>query len=205
MIPRAWLFDLDGVLRRGAADHRQAVEARYGLPPGTLAEIAFAPERYGPAVTGAISDEDWRMSVMVELLPTLGAAPRAVECVLDWAAHFGRVDLDVLALVDQLRADGHRVAIVANGTINLERELVDLGLDDRVDAIVNSARHGVAQPDAGIYTLAAGFLGVPATDCTYVGVRPEYVAGAERVGMSGHLFDDAQGLRAKVEARNSEG
>ncbi|MGQ0623069.1 MAG: HAD family hydrolase [Sporichthyaceae bacterium] len=204
-VSTAWLFDLDDVVRRGGADHRAQVEASYALPPGTLAEIAFAPRRFSLAVTGRISDEDWRMSVMVELIPLLGDASRAVAAVVDWAGNFGRVDPQVLALIDELRSNGRQVALVVNGTLNTERELVDLGLDDRVDAIVNSARHGMAQPDAGIYTLAAGFLGVSPTACTYVGARAEHVAGAERVGMAGYLFDGAINLRAKVEGRTAKG
>ncbi len=197
--PEVYLFDLDGVLRVQDPERLARIEARYGLPPGRIAELASDPERLGPALIGQITDEDWRMSVVVELVPLLGDAKRAVQCALDWAEHFGRVDPEVLEVVSGLRAAGRPVGLLANGTTNLERELAALGLLDSVDKIVNSARFGVAKPDADLYLLAAGLLETPPQRCLYVSARPELVAGAERTGMKGHLYDGVAGLRAMLD------
>ena len=93
-----------------------------------------------------------------------------------------------------------RKALRAVKDPELNLDLVVLGLDSAVDTIVSSARTGIALPDAAMYEIAAGILAVPAPRCAYVGPHAELVAGAERIGMTGHLFDGVAGLRATVEA-----
>jgi putative hydrolase of the HAD superfamily len=195
----AYLFDLDGVLRVWDDAELTAIEAGAGLPPGRLVALAYDLERYGPALLGEITDNDWRASV-VGALTGEGLSPdAAVEVVLDWSQRMGRVDPDVAALIAGQRAAGHQVALVVNATDRLELDLVVLGLDETLDTIVSSARTGIALPDAAMYEIAAGILAVPAPRCAYVGRHAELVAGAERIGMTGHLYDGVEGLRALVE------
>jgi putative hydrolase of the HAD superfamily len=130
-----------------------------------------------------------------------GVAPdAAIEAVLDWSQDLGRVDPEVADVVAGLRAAGRQVALVVNATDRLELDLVVLGLDAAVDTIVSSARTGIALPDAAMYEIASGILAVPVPRCAYVGPRAELVAGAERIGMTGHLYDGVAGLRALVES-----
>ena len=77
--------------------------------------------------------------------------------------------------------------------------MVRLGVADQVDTIVDSAHEGVAKPDAGIFLRVAEILEVPPERCLYVGVLAEHVAGAERIGMQGHLYGDAAGLREMID------
>lgn len=195
----AYLFDLDGVLRVWDDTEVTVIEARAGLQPGRIAEVAYDLERYGPALLGEISDDAWRMAVATALLPECGSVDVAIECVTDWSARLGRVDQDVAAVVAGLRESGVQVALVANATTRLELDLVVLGLTESLDTVVNSARTGIAKPDAAMYEIAAGILAVPVPHCVYVGTHAEHVAGAERIGMAGHLFENVSGLRAKVE------
>ncbi len=183
----AYLFDLDGVLR-----------VREHEPPARLTELAYDLDRYGPALLGEITDDQWRFSVAGALIAEGLASDAAVQAVLDWSEPMGRVDREVLAVVEEIRAGGRQVALVVNATDRLERELVALGLDESFDTIVNSARTGVALPAAAMYEIAAGILAVPVPRCAYIGRRPELVAGAERIGMTGHLFDSAAALRSVV-------
>lgn len=195
----AYLFDLDHVLRVWDDTEVAVIEARSGLLPGRIAEVAYDRDRYGPALLGEISDEQWRMSVVTALLPECGSAEVAIDCVTDWSARLGRVDPEVAAVISGLRASGVQVALVVNATTRFELDLVVLGLAESVDTVVNSARTGIAKPDAVMYEIAAGILAVPTPNCVYVGTRAEHVAGAERIGMTGHLFETVSGLRAKVE------
>ncbi len=196
----AYLFDLDGVLRRWDDAEIATIEVRAGLAPGRLNALAYDLDRYGPALLGEITDNDWRAAVVSALLAEGLTADAAIEVVLDWSQHLGRVDPDVAAVVADIRSAGGQVALVVNATDRLELDLVVLGLDAMVDTIVSSARTGIALPDAAMYEIAAGILAVPAPRCAYVGPHAELVAGAERIGMTGHLFVGVAGLRATVEA-----
>jgi putative hydrolase of the HAD superfamily len=199
--PQAFLFDLDGVLRVFDAGGTGEIERRYGVQEGTLDTVAYAPDMVGPALLGQIADEDWRAAVVAAMVPICGDVERAIELVADWSARLGRVDGAVADAVADIRARGIPVALVVNGTTRLELDLVVLGLIEKVDTVVNSARTGVAKPDAEIYTLAAGILGVPPEGCVYVGTSHVHVAGAERVGMKGHLYDGIAGLRSMLAER----
>lgn len=44
-----------------------AVDRRYGLPEGTLAGTAFHPDHLLPAITGRVTDEEWRAGVAAAL------------------------------------------------------------------------------------------------------------------------------------------
>ncbi len=196
----AYLFDLDGVLRVWDEAGIAAVEARADLKPGRLGAVAYDLDRYGPAMLGEITDNDWRASVVGALVEDGLAPDVAVDVVLDWSADLGRVDPEVAEIVAGIRQSGGQVALVVNSTDRLELDLVVLGLDAAVDTVVSSARTGIALPDAAMYEIAAGILAVPAPRCAYVGPHAELVAGAERIGMTGHLYDGVSGLRATVEA-----
>jgi putative hydrolase of the HAD superfamily len=199
--PQAFLFDLDGVLRVFDAGGTGEIERRHGVKEGTLDAIAYAPDMVGPALLGQISDEDWRAAVVASMVPICGDVDRAIELIADWSARVGRVDTAVAEAVAGIRSRGVPVGLVVNGTTRLELDLVVLGLIERVDTVVNSARTGVAKPDAEIYTLAAGILDVRPEGCVYVGTSNVHVAGAERVGMKGHLYDGVAGLRSMLAER----
>jgi putative hydrolase of the HAD superfamily len=195
----AFLFDVDGVLRLWDGGQVAAIERGYDLEPGTLTTIAYDPDRFGPALLGRITDQDWRAAVAAALVPICGDVGKAIDCVVDWSARHGDIDPEVLDVITGLRAEGCRVGLIANATDRLRFDLVALEVAEKVDTIVDSAHEGVAKPDAGIFLRAAEILEVDPERCLYVGVRPEHVAGAERIGMKGHLYDGAAGLRAMLE------
>ncbi|GLW70024.1 haloacid dehalogenase [Kitasatospora phosalacinea] len=192
----AVLCDLDGVLRIWAdlAD----VDLAHGFAPGTVAAAAFRPERLLPAVTGRVSDEEWRAAVAEDLAAGCGSAERARAAVAGWGRQPFRVDAEVLALVAAVRRGGVPVVLVSNGTTALEADLAALGLDRAVDAVVNSARVGAAKPDPRIYLAAAERAGLPPHDCLFVDDTAGHLAAAAALGMSGHHHRGAAGLRAAL-------
>jgi putative hydrolase of the HAD superfamily len=197
---RAVLLDVDGVLRVWESGQIAAIEKRYGVPAGMLTEIAYERDRFGPALLGQITDDDWRAAVAAALVPVCGDVKKAIACVVDWSARLGLIDPDVLDLVEELRGQGLAVGLIANATDRLQKDLASLRVEDKVDAIVDSAHVGVAKPDAGIFERAAEILAVQPERCLYVGARAEHVAGAERTGMMGHLYSGVPGLREMLAA-----
>lgn len=80
----AVLCDIDGVLRHWPAV--DTIEQAHGLPVGALAAAAFAPVRLHPAITGEVSDEQWRAAVAADLADACGSADRARAAVTAWGA-----------------------------------------------------------------------------------------------------------------------
>jgi putative hydrolase of the HAD superfamily len=58
----------DGVLRTWEKRSFAVLEATYGLPNGSMAAVAFDAARLLPAITGSVSDDEWRAGVRAELV-----------------------------------------------------------------------------------------------------------------------------------------
>lgn len=183
----AFLCDLDGVLRIWDQDLWWSIEQRYGLEPGALASTAFRADLLLPAVLGQVSDDEWRLSVAKVLAGEFGIE-RAAAATADWSAPIGRVDPAAVALVQRARSAGIAAVLVTNGTSRIDRDLAALGLDEVVDAVVNSSRIGTVKPDPQIYLYAAEVGGAKPERCLFVDDTPANVAGAESVGMSALLY-----------------
>lgn len=138
--PSLLLLDLDGVLRRFPPDG--PVEDGFGLPRGTLARVSFSLA--GPATAGRATDEEWRAAVREQLVAEGLSPARAADAVAAWT-RTGEVIPEALDLVRRVRKRC-RVALLSNATDRLPRDLAALGLDREVDAVVSSARLGVAKP-----------------------------------------------------------
>ena len=69
---------------------------------------------------------------------------------------------------------------------------------DRFRDIVVSGTERLVKPDAAIYELAVRRFGLPADELIFIDDRAENVAGAEAIGMRGHLFRDAAALREEL-------
>ncbi|HKE52628.1 MAG TPA: HAD-IA family hydrolase [Actinomycetes bacterium] len=183
----AFLCDLDGVLRIWNQDLWPLIEQRYGLEPGAITAIAFRADLLLPAVLGQVSDDEWRLSVAKVLAGEYGIE-RAAAAMADWSAPIGRVDPAALALVQRARSAGIRTVLVTNASSRLDRDLAALGLDEVVDAVVNSSRVGAVKPDPQIYLHAAEVGGAKPQRCLFVDDTPANVAGAEAVGMTALLY-----------------
>lgn len=163
------LLDLDGVLRR------------FPPLPAEIAEIAFEPSLLRRAVTGEITDEQWRH-----------------EVGQDWAASTGEVITEALALVRTARKQCF-VALLSNATTRLEADLAQLGLDAEFDAIFNSARLGVAKPDPEIFRRVLAELGH--STAVFCDDTEENVAAARAVGLDGVHVPDTAALRTALAVR----
>lgn len=183
---QALLLDFDGVLRSWETQYDIRAEQATGISAERIRRVAFEPELLKSAITGTLSDEQWRAEVVVRLqrsYPPLDAA----EAVRLWSASPGRIDPAVLELVQRCR-NKVVVVLVTNATSRLPRDLERLGLSDTFDAVVNSSEVGAAKPDAQIYVAALEAAGVPAAASLFVDDSPGHVEGARRVGVIGHLY-----------------
>jgi HAD superfamily hydrolase (TIGR01509 family) len=189
---RGLLCDLDGVVRLWPAHVVATAEDAAGLPRGSIHEAAFAADLLPLAVTGRISDEEWRQEVIARLQAAYPEAD-ARSAVAGWSASPGVINQPVLDLLRQRRVP---VVLITNATTRLPQDLAALGLDAEFDQIINSSVIGVAKPDQGIYAAALQALGLPAEQVLFVDDSPRHVAAAEEAGIQGYLFcGDALELR----------
>jgi putative hydrolase of the HAD superfamily len=91
---------------------------------------------------------------------------------------------DALRLLDELRGQGWRVAVVTNGhPVQLEK-LAAAGLADRVDACVVSEIERVRKPDPRIFRLAAERCGASLDGAWMAGDNPDAdLRGAHALGL----------------------
>jgi putative hydrolase of the HAD superfamily len=186
----AILCDFDGVLRQFDHAVQADIEARYGLP---LRKTAFDPALILPATLGHITEEQWVASVAA----ALGGDERARAAAAEFAAVPFRVDEEVRALLARAQ-ERVPVVLVTNAMDTLEGHLDQLGLTYFADAVVSSARVGVAKPDRRIYEIAAELAGVAPERCLFVDDRLANVTAAVGLGMTGVHFRDVADLAAAL-------
>ncbi|MEU4540254.1 HAD-IA family hydrolase [Streptosporangium sp. NPDC023825] len=188
----AVLCDIDGVLRHWPASDE--LDRAHGLPAGTLAAAAFAPSLLHSAITGEITDEQWRSAVAANLAGTCGSADRARAVVTAWSDVVPRVDQEVVALLTRAR-EVATVALVSNATTRLEQDLAGQGLDGLADIVVNTARIGVAKPDPRVFLIAAERTGTSVQRCLFVDDTLANVAAAREAGMTAFHHRRVEDLR----------
>ena len=201
---RVVVCDLDGVIRHFEEATQSEMELELGLASGFVLRVAFEKDLLHSAVTGAISDEQWRASTVTKLARAVGQ-DRAVRAVQTWSSSPGRIDAQVLDLVRQVRA---RVPVVllTNATTRLRVDLAALDVLSEFDAIVSSAETGFPKPDSGAYAAAeaaaSAALGksVVGSSILFIDDTAAYVQAAEDRGWRATQFVDGPALAATLRA-----
>ena len=214
--PLAACFDLDGTLFDHAGAAREGAAAfleRHGAE-STEAALAswFAAEeeQFERWRLGEVSFPEQRRQRLRTVLPPLGCVVPADDAGID--AMFAdylrsyraawRTFPDVADLLRDLRAQGHRVGLLTNGSEEQQLDkLAQTGIDQLFDVVCVSERIGFQKPDAGAFAALAAEVGVRPTDCAFFGDDPvRDVAGARSAGMRGVLIDRATQDPAAVRA-----
>ena len=188
---RCVLLDLDGVVRHFDPAHRSTVERQHGIASGRLEAVGFAPELIDAVVTGRMTRAEWT----TEIGQRVGSAQAAIE----WLAARGSVDHEVLALADELRAEGLRTSILTNGTDTIDDEMAKLGIDRHFDPIFNSAAIGLAKPDPAVFRHVCEALALEPSEVYFSDDSPAKLAGAVEIGMWAEPYVGVTALRARLE------
>ena len=131
--------------------------------------------------------------------------PQHAELIALWGPRFNEslgpaVD-GMIALVEELDANGVPLFAITNfsdefwGPFRATQPVFD-----RFRDIVVSGTERLVKPHRAIYDLALRRFGMPAEYLLFVDDRADNVAGAEAVGMRGHLFRDAAALRTELQS-----
>jgi len=196
-------FDLDGTLFDHHGSARSAAVRFLGVVASdSTVESWFTAEEehFERWRSGEISFSEQRRERLRSVLPPLGVDVPAGDVDLDEL--FGRylrayesswrAFPDALPLLRSLRAAGHRIGLLTNGTEAQQlAKLRCTGLLDEFDVVCTSERIGLSKPDARAFAALASELGVEPGACLFVGDDPMKDAdGARAAGMQTLLIDD---------------
>lgn len=177
------LFDLYGVLMRPAGNS----ELEDYLRPAHVEHFWSVYEEFRPAYeAGHLSDAQYwgRIRAMAEL--SSFDVSHATE--LD-TEHQLFADEEMVRVVLDLIGQGHSVGILANVPAALGSKIrrTQPWLEECA-AVTLSCDIGVAKPEPEAYLVAVDALGAQAKDTHFFDDRPDFVTGAQRLGLKGHLF-----------------
>lgn len=190
------LTDFDGVVRHWPSAVTASIEDRYGLKRGSLAATAFDPSLLDDAITGRMTDSEWRSEVARRLGAETDAA--AAQAAVDaWSTSRGEVDQAALKVLQAVRCVA-ALGLVTNATTRLDDDLARLGLSDAFDFVVNSSAAGCAKPSRCLYEHAARRCNCAAEAVLFVDDRPENVDAAIAFGFHGHLYRDPETLERLI-------
>lgn len=159
----------------------RAIEARHGLPLGSMLPIAFGGETGMAFMLGEIDHNEFEARLAVELAST-GAARELV-------AMRAEVDHRAVDLVRTLRLDVP-VALLTNGSVRTRVELEEAGIHDAFDHVFNSAETRSPKPQAQAYLNVIEALDATPHRTAFVDDHEPNVIGAARVGLVAHHYVD---------------
>ncbi|QKW21627.1 HAD family phosphatase [Kitasatospora sp. NA04385] len=186
---RGAVFDFFGVLTANMVEVIQWFEAREGIRPGTFLTAWADPrgqELFRRLELGEITQEDWNTGFAA----LMGVRP---DGLLGRYLHDAFPAHPVLEVVRQARSAGIRTAVLSN---SLGRQPYDpyagFDLNGTFDAVVLSADHGLRKPDAALFQVVLGRLGLEAAECLFVDDSETNVEAAAELGFTALLGLDEQ-------------
>ena len=192
----AILTDLDGVIRIWSLEIHRKAERATKLPEDAIPGAAFSDDLLPLVITGKISDDEWRRKIADQLSQDFpeANAERAIEL---WSASPGEVNLEVLGILQACRRKA-KLVLISNATSRLLSDLRRLGIAEDFDYIINSSEVGFAKPDPNIYFAALDTVEATPEQALFIDDNAGHVAAAMRLGISGHTYAGADGLRQKL-------
>jgi putative hydrolase of the HAD superfamily len=115
-----------------------------------------------------------------------------------WVADFRSwlsVNLDVFDVLLELHEGGTRLALLSNAGFDYGSYFRHGPSARFFERFFVSAELDLLKPDPAIFTRVLGELGITADRALFVDNKEENVAGAESIGIAGHVFVTADGLR----------
>lgn len=190
---KAVCLDVDDTLMDNAASSRAALRALVGNDAAWPVWRTTTEEHYARYVAGEIDFDVMCtqrtrafFAAFGESLSDEEAAERERFRMAAMQRAWQLFD-DASPCLDWLRGAGLRLAVITNAPGAYQRKkLGSVGLAGMFDATVISGDRGVAKPDARIFDLACGELGLERDEVVHVGDRLDTDAeGAVRAGMRG--------------------
>ncbi len=199
---KAGIFDVGGVL------HDTSIKYIY---PDIITTLGITKEAFDKAWKrlinrfgkGDISEKEfWK--VFIKQTQAVKPLPKESLFLREFIKHYNRHD-NVLSLVQKLKRNGYKVAILSNSIPPHARYQYEIGIYQNFDVVVLSHEIGIQKPDPEIYTLTLEKLGISAPEAFFVDDDNANVEPAIKLGMHGLVFtsyrvlcNDLQKLGLKI-------
>lgn len=147
-------------------------------------------------ITGQFSEQQFWSKVCSEL----NKGPPKMKSL--WFAAFEaayKPRENVFALTVELDTNGYKTAILSNTEPPSVQFFYKQGIDKYFDAAIFSCIEHTKKPERKIYDIAAGRLGVQASQCVYIDDKIEFVKAAQAAGMKGILFKCFEQIKFELE------
>jgi len=192
----AVIFDFGGVFMK-TLDHEPRLrwDRRLNLPPGSVERTVHGSESWRQAQLGLLSLTDYWADVAQQLGIT---SDETLQLANDFYSG-DQLDTELVALAQQLRADGFAVALLSNDSPALLNKLQGLAIDSLFDPLVISAQIGIIKPDLRAYQTVLDRLGRPASETIFIDDMPANIAGALALGIHGIHYTTTAALRTALE------
>jgi putative hydrolase of the HAD superfamily len=202
----AIVSDFGGVLTTPLLSSFMAVQDEIGIVPedlGKAMRAITAEDGTNPLYAmerGEISEADFLERLADGLEPLLGHRPHLHGFR---EIYFATLDpnTEMIELMRELKASGKRMAMLTNNVREWEplwRSM--LPVDEIFETVVDSGFVGCRKPEARIYDLTLGRLGLPAEACLLVDDLEPNCEGARAVGMNAVHFRDNEQAIAEIRA-----
>lgn len=146
--------------------HRLAERGIAVEPAALRVGAAAAWRRYDERADAGLHDRLWHELLADHLRGAIDPARIATEVDWLWSQQpkhnlFRAPISDMVTLARDLRSRGVRTAVLSNSEGRLAELLVEIGIADAFEVIVDSGRVGIEKPDPRIYELVLTELGDP--------------------------------------------
>lgn len=182
------LTDLDGVIRHWSSDALRQKEVAFGLPGGHVFSICFEKKLLSKAITGQITDEEWRETLQTKLLCSV-SEHFARELVEAWTYSKVVIDRNILRIYKEYFPEA-RVIVATNATTRLPLDMKLHHLDSMFDGVINSSSLGIAKPAYDFFYKAIEQLETQVADVIYIDDSVENVQVGKQLGIRSHHYQD---------------
>jgi putative hydrolase of the HAD superfamily len=106
------------------------------------------------------------------------------------------INAETIRIIEDLAAGGTRLALLSNAGPDFSSFFRHGSFGRLFEQVFVSGELLLVKPDAAIYRHVLEELGIEAGQMVFVDNKAENVAGAEAIGITGHVFTSPAGLRA---------
>ena len=191
---RVVVFDYGEVISRTPSpDVRARLVALAGAPAD---DFGAAYDRHRDALDhGRMTPAEYWRALAADLGLDWSPAQIHALWVRDFTSWF-EVDPEVFGILQDLHDGGTRVAILSNAGFEYGEPFRHSPLGELIESVFISAELGLLKPEPAIYEHVMAELGVDAAHTVFIDNKQVNVDGATALGITGHRFVDAAGLRA---------
>jgi HAD superfamily hydrolase (TIGR01509 family) len=190
-------FDYGGVLagRSGVA---------FAMDIARLLDVDF--ETYQQTYTtfkGAVNRGEISWEQLWERMTAKLGKPDTLPAILEldeqYVADLNQIREEMLALVDALRAQGLRLGLLSNNTLENAKRFRDEGLAAHFDVVHVSAETGFVKPEPAAFTHFADALGVDLSQLIYIDDSQISLSTATELGYAPILFENYDKLKTQLQ------